>query len=206
MERNRSTVFCHSLSYHIWAFFRLADNDHFLLLKLMDPVNTALLDAVGTFLLTEAWRIAGQCLRQLSSSGVMVSINLPIMECSLVPIRYRSSPSILYIMASISAKLITPVTTLLRIMKRRYTIGKAAVDHEISCIGDHCGMQSCDITHQVVESRFRLPSCCVQINAVEALHDICMVRDLEIRYYRLTESLDLYVLAVILYRSVRWDR
>ena len=43
-------------------------------------------------------------------------MNFPIMECSLVPIRYRSSPSILYIMASISAKLITPVTTLLRIM------------------------------------------------------------------------------------------
>ncbi len=33
------------------------------------------------------------------------------MECSLVPMRYKSSPSILYIMASISAKLITPVTT-----------------------------------------------------------------------------------------------
>ena len=35
----------------------------------------------------------------------------------VVPIRYRSSPSILYIIASISAKLITPVTTLLLIMK-----------------------------------------------------------------------------------------
>ncbi len=43
-------------------------------------------------------------------------MNLPIMECSLVPIRYRSSPSILYIMASISAKLMTPVTTSERIM------------------------------------------------------------------------------------------
>ena len=44
-------------------------------------------------------------------------MNLPIIECSEVPMRYRSSPSILYIMASISAKLITPVTTLLLIMK-----------------------------------------------------------------------------------------
>ena len=44
-------------------------------------------------------------------------MNLPIMECSLVPIRYRSSPSILYIMASISVWLMTPSTTLPWIMK-----------------------------------------------------------------------------------------
>mgnify|MGYP007112885626 CR=1 FL=1 len=43
-------------------------------------------------------------------------MNLPIMECSEVPIRYRSSPSILYIIFSISAKLMTPVTTSERIM------------------------------------------------------------------------------------------
>ena len=40
-----------------------------------------------------------------------------IMECSEVPIRYRSSPSILYIMASISVWLMTPSTTLPWIMK-----------------------------------------------------------------------------------------
>ena len=39
------------------------------------------------------------------------SLNFPIIECSEVPIKYKSSPSILYIMASISSKLITPVTT-----------------------------------------------------------------------------------------------
>ena len=39
------------------------------------------------------------------------------MECSLVPMRYRSSPSILYIIASISAKDMTPLTTAPRIMK-----------------------------------------------------------------------------------------
>ena len=42
--------------------------------------------------------------------------NLPIIECSDVPIKYKSSPSILYIILSISSKLITPVTTLLRII------------------------------------------------------------------------------------------
>ena len=45
------------------------------------------------------------------------SMNLPIMECSLVPMRYRSSPSILYIMASISVWDMTPSTTLPWIMK-----------------------------------------------------------------------------------------
>ena len=29
----------------------------------------------------------------------------------------------------------------------RYAVGKSAVDHEIPCVGDHCGMDSCDITH-----------------------------------------------------------
>jgi len=51
------------------------------------------------------------------SSGKMVSMYLPIMECSLVPMRYRSSPSILYIMASISVWDMTPSTTLPWIMK-----------------------------------------------------------------------------------------
>ena len=40
-----------------------------------------------------------------------------IMECSEVPMRYRSSPSILYIMASISVWDMTPSTTLPWIMK-----------------------------------------------------------------------------------------
>ena len=38
----------------------------------MDTIYASLLDAMSTFLLTEAWRIAGQCLRQLRlwSDGV----------------------------------------------------------------------------------------------------------------------------------------
>ena len=99
------------------GLFRLADNDHLLLLKLVDTIHAALLDAVRALLLTEAWRIAGERSTEASSSS-----NDRIDELTdhgvlgLVPIRYRSSPSILYIMASISAKLITPVTTLLRII------------------------------------------------------------------------------------------
>ena len=46
-----------------------------------------------------------------------VPYHTEIMECSEVPIRYRSSPSILYIMPSISVWDITPSTTLPWIMK-----------------------------------------------------------------------------------------
>ena len=31
--------------------------------------------------------------------------------------------------------------------ERRYAVSKSTVDHEISCICDHCGVQSCDIAH-----------------------------------------------------------
>ena len=48
--------------------------------------------------------------------GFEIPYHTEIMECSEVPIKYRSSPSILYIMASISVWLITPSTTLPWIM------------------------------------------------------------------------------------------
>ena len=65
MERNRSTVFCHSLSNHIRAFLRTADDDHFLLFKLMDAVDAALLDAVRALFLAEARGIACERLGQV---------------------------------------------------------------------------------------------------------------------------------------------
>ena len=75
---------------------------------------------------------------------------------------------------------------------------KSAVDHEISCIGNHCGMQSCDITHQIVEA-VSCYSCLLRLRSIPSkrLHDICMIRNLKIRNNRLAEFLDLYVLAVI---------
>ena len=46
-------------------FFRLTDNDHFLLLELMDTVNASFFNAVCAFFLTEARAIACQGLRQV---------------------------------------------------------------------------------------------------------------------------------------------
>ena len=47
------------------AVLGLADDDHFLLLKLVDAVDAALLNAVGTLFLTEAGAVAGQGQGQL---------------------------------------------------------------------------------------------------------------------------------------------
>ena len=47
------------------AVFGFADNDHFLLFKLVDTVNASLLDAVSADLLTEAGAVAGEGLGQL---------------------------------------------------------------------------------------------------------------------------------------------
>ena len=58
-------------------------------------------------------------------------------------------------------------------------------------------MKSCDIAHQVIETISSYLSGTVQIDAVKFLHNLGVVRDLEIRYNRLAEALDLYVLAVV---------
>ena len=81
--------------------------------------------------------------------------------------------------------------------KWRYAVSKSTVDHEITCVCDHCGMQSCDVSHQVIESVSGNFSCTVKVDTVERFHDFCMVWDFKIRNNRLTEAFDLYVFAVI---------
>ena len=51
------------------AFFRLADDDHFLFLELVDTIHAALLDAVRALFLTEAGRVTGQGLGQILLVG-----------------------------------------------------------------------------------------------------------------------------------------
>ena len=58
-------------------------------------------------------------------------------------------------------------------------------------------MKSCNISHQIVEAITCNTSCAVQINSVKVFHNLCMVWDFIIRNYRLAESLDFYVFAVI---------
>ncbi len=109
-ERNRSTVFFQS--YHtILCFLPVCIQRSFPVFQTDGFCIHHVLRFHELLFLYGSMENSCQCLWKFCFIN-MVSMNLPIIECSLVPIRYRSSPSILYIIASISAKLITPVTTL----------------------------------------------------------------------------------------------
>ena len=163
----------------------------------MDPVNTPLLNAVGALLLAETRGIAGQCLRQLLLGGDGVNKftdhgmftgadQIQVLSLYLVHhgIHLRKTH---HACDNIAAD-----------HERRHTVGKAAVDHEIPGIGDHRGVQPCNVTHEIIEPITGHPSCSVQIDSVKALHDLRMVRDLKIRNHRLAKTLHLHVLTVIL--------
>ena len=51
--------------------------------------------------------------------------------------------------------------------KWRNTVSKSAVDHEISCIGDYCRMNSCDVSHQIIETVSCNFSCSIEINSIK---------------------------------------
>ena len=88
--------------------------------------------------------------------------------------------------------------------KRRYHICEASAYHEVPRICDYCLVKSREITHQIVKSVAGDLACAVQIYAVETLHDLRMVRYLEIGNHRLAELLYLYILGIVLaYRNRR---
>ena len=81
--------------------------------------------------------------------------------------------------------------------KRRYAVSKSTVDHKISRIRDHCGMQSRDVAHQIIETVTRYLSGSVKINTVKTAHNVCMIRNLKIGNHRLTKLLDLHIAGII---------
>ena len=90
--------------------------------------------------------------------------------------------------------------------ERRYTVSKTSVDHKIPGVRNNCRMKSCDVTHQVIETVTCNTSCSIKVYTMEFFHDLCMIRDLKIRYLGLTKTLNLNVFAVILtYRNRRID-
>ena len=84
------------------------------------------------------------------------------------------------------------------------TIGKSTINHKVSCIRDDCGMNSCNISHQIIETISGNFSGCVKVNTIKTLHNICMIWNFEIRNYRLTELFNLYIAAVIFSNRNRW--
>ena len=59
-------------------------------------------------------------------------------------------------------------------------------------------MQTRDIAHQIIETVSGNFSGAVQIDAIEFLHDLCMIRNLKSRDDRLTKLLQFYILRIIL--------
>ena len=88
--------------------------------------------------------------------------------------------------------------------KWRNTVSKSTVNHEISCIGDYCRMNSCDVSHQIIETVSCNFSCSIEINSIKTFHNICMIWNLEIRNNRLAKLLDFYVAAIVFSDRYGW--
>ena len=65
-------------------------------------------------------------------------------------------------------------------------------------------MQSCNISHQIIKSVSGYFSGAVQIDSVKPLHNICVIRNLKLRYNRLSKPLDFYIFTVIFSDRNRW--
>ncbi len=162
----------------------------------MDPVYTTLLDAMGTLFLAETGRIAGQRIRKLlllmnridkfTDHRMLGSTDqIEILSLDLVHhgIHFLKTHDTRHHIAADH--------------KRRYTVGKATVNHEISRIRDHCRMKSGDITHQIIEAIACYLACRIQINSVKTAHNVGVIGNLKIRNNRLTKLLDLHIVGII---------
>ena len=76
-------------------------------------------------------------------------------------------------------------------------VGEALVDHEVPGVGQDGLVQAGNVAQQVVEAVAGHAAGGVQIDAVEALHDVHMVGDGIVGHHRLAEALDLHIVAVV---------
>ena len=58
-------------------------------------------------------------------------------------------------------------------------------------------MESRDVAHQIIEAVAGYAACAVQIDAVESIHNIGVIRNIKIRNNRLTVLLDLHIVSII---------
>ena len=174
----------------------LADDDHLLLLELVDAVHAALLDAVRALFLAEAGRIARERQRQLGLGQNLVdeladhrvlarADEVEVLALDLVHHRVHLGE------AHDAGDDVAADHV------RRDHIREAAVDHEVARVGDDGRVQARDVAHQVVEAVAGDAARGVEVDAVEALHDLGVVRHREVRRDRLAVTLDLDVLAVV---------
>ncbi len=162
----------------------------------MNAVHAALLYAVRPFLLTETRGIAGQGLRQLllREDGVNKFANHGMFAC---PNQVQIF-SFYFIHHGVHLrKAHDPGHDITADHKWRHAVSKAPAYHKIPGIGNHCGMKPRDVSHQVIKAVSGYLPRAVQIEALETLHNLCMVGNLKIRRHRLAIFLHLHVLAVI---------
>ena len=176
--------------------FRLADYNHLLLFKLMDPVYASLLDSVGPFFLPEAGRIACQCIRKIlfiqslsdkfADHGMLGgSDQIEIFPFDFIHhgVHLGEGHNAVHNCAADHI--------------RRNAVSKAAVDHEISCVGQACGMESRDIPHQIIESVSGHTAGGIHVNAVKLFHNIRVIGNFIIGNYRIAVFLDFHVLGIV---------
>ena len=180
----------------VGALLGAADHDHLLLLELVDAVDAALLDAVGTLLLPEAGAIGGQgqghlalvdgLVDEAADHGVLAGADqVQVLTLDLVHhgVHLGEGHDALHHVAVHH--------------EGRDDVGEALVDHKVAGIGQHSLVQACDVAQQVVEAVTGHAACGVHIDAVKALHDLGVVRDGEIRHHRLAEALGFHVIGIV---------
>ena len=178
------------------AVLWLADDDHFLLLELVDAVNASLLNAVGTLLLAEAGAVAGQGQGQLGAvqglvnetadHGVLRSADqVQVLTLDLVHhgIHFGEGHNALHHIAVHH--------------ERGDDIGEALVDHKIAGVSQNSFVQAGNVAQQIVEAVAGNAACSIQVNAVKAFHDVNMVRDGIIRHNRIAKALYFHIVAVV---------
>ena len=163
----------------------------------MDTVHTTLFNAVSTYFLAEAGRIAGQGagqgvflqngINEFANHGVFAGADqVQIFTLDLVH-------HVLHFGEGHDARHHVTVDH-----EGRHAIGEATINHEITSIAQNSRMQPGNIPHQVIEAIAAGLAGAVQINTIQPLHDVHMVRHLEIRHLGLAEALQLHILAVVL--------
>ena len=167
---------------------RLADHDHLLLLELVDAVDAPLLDAVGTLLLAEAGGVGGQGLGQALHRDDLLTGTDEVQVLALDLIHHG-----VHVRLAHDALHHAAVDH-----EGGDAVGEALVDHKVPAIGQHGLVEPGDVAHEIVKAVAGHPAGSVQIDAVESLHDVRVVGDIEGWHRGLAEALHLHVAAVVL--------
>ena len=181
----------------VHGFLRTADDDHFLLFKLVDAVHAALFQTVAADLLAEAGGIAreGQgefCLRddlvdKAANHGVLARADeIEVLALDFVHHRFhlREGHDALDDVAVHH--------------ERRDDIRKALlVDHEVARVGQNRLVQAGNVAQQIIKAHTGHTACGILVDAVKGLHDVDVMGNLKIGYNGIAKALHFNVMAVV---------